>query len=209
MPAMRRQGQRELRGTIIVVVLVALALAIFFLDRVASFFHRTYTVVAVFPTAPGVRSGSLVWVAGVPSGTIREIALLPPGDTLARVALDLELSQSVAAQVRRDTRVRFSSARLVGERVAELLPGSAGAPRLLEGDTLRVGPDVQAEKVRASAAAARLALDSLMTDAAALRTRFSKRMSQASALSREAAAAQAEFARLQAGTQGGSLGRLM
>src|SRR5512146_3040761 len=130
MPAMRRQGQRELRGTIIVVVLVALALAIFFLDRVASFFHRTYTVVAVFPTAPGIRSGSMVWVAGVPAGTIREIALLPPGREEGRVALDLELGKSVANQLRRDTHVRFTSSRLVGEKVVELLPGSAGAPKL-------------------------------------------------------------------------------
>ncbi len=209
MPATRRQGHRELRGAVIVVLLATLALAIFFLDRLGALFNRTYTVVAVFPSAAGIRSGSPVWVAGIPSGTIRSIALLPPSSSSAHVAVDLELKRSVASQVRRDTRAHFTSARLVGETVVELLPGSAAAPPLLEGDTLRVEPETRADQVMASAKAARLALDSLMGDVAPLRKRLSNRTDQMRALAHEAALARAEMASLQQGMSSGSLHKLM
>ena len=208
MPATRRQGRRELRGTLIVVILVTTALAIFFLDRLGALFNQTYTVVAVFPSAPGIRSGSPVWVAGIPSGTIRDIALLPPSRSSARVAMDLELSRSVAAEVRRDTRVHFTSARMVGEKVVELIPGSPAAPLLAEGDTLHVEMEPRADQVKASAQAARLALDSLMADVAPLRKRLANRMTEMRAVSRQAALARAELTSLQEGMSEGSLGQL-
>ena len=176
MPSPHRQGRRALAGTIIIVVLTTLALATFFLDQVLPLFRRTVTVVAVFPNAPGVRSGTPVWVAGVPAGTIRQIELLPPRDTLERVALDLEVSRSVAEQLRRDSRVRFTSLQMIGEKVVEVLPGSATSPQLADGDTLRVRiSSTDMAQISASAAQARLALDSLMSDAVVLRKQFARR----------------------------------
>ncbi len=209
MPATRRQGRRELRGTVIILVLATIAAGIFFLDRLGALFHRTYTVVAVFPSAPGLRSGNPVWVAGIQSGTIRRIQLLPPGQGTARVAVDLELKRSVAVQVRRDTRVRCASVRLIGEKVVELLPGTPGAPRLADGDTLQGAVPPAADSVMIKARAARLALDSLMTEARPLRKHLAERMTRMRALSRQTALARAELAELQAGLDNGSLRHLM
>ena len=142
MPSPHRQGRRAITGTIIIVMLVVLGLGTFFLDRVLPLLRRTYTVVAVFPTAPVVRSGTPVWVAGVPAGSIRQIALLPPRDTLERVALDLQLTRSVAEQLRRDSQVRFTSRQMIGEKVVEVLPGSPTSPQLSDGDTFTIGETV-------------------------------------------------------------------
>ncbi len=209
MPSPHRQGRRALAGALMIAALTAAALAIFFLDEVIPLFHRTYTVVAVFPTAPGLTTGSPVWVAGVEVGTIRDIRLLPPRDTLARVALDLQLRHSVADQLRRDSQVRLTSVQLIGEKVVEVLPGSPGSPELRDGDTLHVGPSPDAAAVMSRAGEVRLALDSLRTDAAGLRARFALRQRELRAAMREAALARRELAELQAGLRGGSLARLM
>lgn len=209
MPSPHRQGRRALVGALMIAALTAAALVIFFLDRVIPLFHRTYTVVAVFPTAPGLRTGSPVWVAGVEAGTIRQIQLLPPGDTLDRVALDLQLRRSLADQLRRDSRVRLSSIQMIGEKVVEVLPGSPGAPELRDGDTLHVGSGPDASAVMASATAVRLALDSLRGDAAGLRRKFALRQQELARALHEAGRARQELAALQAGMRGGSLGRLM
>lgn len=209
MPGPRRQGRRTLYGGVIIAALVALALAIFFLDAVIALFRRTYTVVAVTQMAPGIRSGTPVWVAGVQVGKVRQIDLLPPGDTLARVALDMDVGQSVAQQIRRDSEVRFTSARLMGETVIELLPGSSRSPQLADGDTLRVPPSIPAERLRAGAAQLRLELDSLTLDATALRTQMAARRKQVARITHEAGLARRELAALQAGMRGGALSSLM
>ncbi len=210
MPIPRRQGRRAFRGTIIAAILAALALAIFFLDRMGALLNRTYTVVAVSPQAVGVTTGSPVYVAGVPAGTVRRIRLLPPVDTLDRVALDLELKRGVASQVRRDSQVRFGTVRLVGETVVEIMPGSARAPQLAEHDTLPpIPPRPRFADVSARARAVRLELDSLMTDASGLRKNLARRQQELRAASREFGLARHELADLQQGFHGGSLARLM
>ncbi len=209
MPSPHRQGRRALAGALIIVLLTATALVVFFLDQVIPLFRRTYTVVAVFPTAPGLRTGSPVWVAGVEVGTIKDIQLLPPGDTLERVALDLQLKHSVADQLRRDSQVRLASVQMIGEKVVELLPGSPASPELRDGDTLRVLPTPDAAALLSRAREVRLALDSLRGDAAGLRKQFARRQRELSAAMREAGLARQELSELQAGYRGGSLAKLM
>jgi phospholipid/cholesterol/gamma-HCH transport system substrate-binding protein len=209
MPSPRRQGRRTLVGALNIVGLIALASAIFFLDRIETFFRRTYTVVAVFPEAPGLRPGSPVWVAGVPVGTIRDIALLPPGDTAARVALDMELDRSVASQIRKDSRIHFASSRMIGEQVVELIPGSARSPVLQDGDTIRVGRVVAPEELVASVKEVRLSLDSLMLESRGLRRQAATRQPQVRRVLREAALARQELAEVRRSLAGGGLSKLM
>lgn len=196
-------------GSLIIGLLVASAVTIFFLDRVTALFRRTYTVVAVFPQAPGMRAGTPVWVAGVQVGQISDIALLPPGDSLARVALAMELNRSTRPQLRRDSRLRFTSARMVGEQVVELSPGSAASPELSDGDTIRVTLSPGAEAVVARAREVHLAVDSLMLEAVGLRAQFTARQGQLRQVMREAAMARRELAELQRTFAGGQLSRLM
>jgi len=209
MPSPHRQGRRALAGALMIVVIALLALGIFFLDQVLTFFRRTYTIVAVFPTAPGLRTGSPVWVAGVEAGTIHRIRLLPPRDSLARVALDLQLRRSVADQLRRDSKVRFATVQMIGEKLVEILPGSPTSPVLRDGDTLHVGRAPNTSALFERAQGVRLALDSLRGDAAGLRQQFVRRQAELAAAMREAAAARRELVALQAGMRGGSLTKLM
>lgn len=209
MPSPRRQGRRTLIGALDIAALIALALGIFFLERIETFFRRTYTVVAVFPEAPGLRAGSPVWVAGVPIGTIRDIALLPPGDTVARVALDMELNRSVASQIRQDSRVHFASARMIGEKVVELSPGSDHSPVLQDGDTIRVERTIAPEALVASAKKLRLSLDTLMLESRGLRRQAAARQPQVRRVLREAALARQELEAVRRSLAGGGLSKLM
>jgi hypothetical protein len=202
MPTPRRQGRRELLGAATVLLLGALALAVFFLDRLRLLLLGTFTVVALLPRAPGVRAGSPVWVAGVPEGRIRSIALLPPGNPLARLALDLQLRGSVQGQLRRDSRIGFGSATIVGERVLDLLPGSRRSPALADGDTLRAGPLVEPGQVLDQARALRLGLDSLALETAGLRQRLARRGPALQRLARQAGRARKELARLRGAAPG-------
>jgi len=210
MPTPRRQGRRAFRGIVIMAVLAALALAIFFLDRMSALFNRTYTVVAVASQAPDVRAGTPVWVAGVPAGTVRRVKLLPPRDTAARVALDLELMRAVAPQVRRDSHARFGHSRMVGQTVVEVMPGTARARQLVEHDTLPpIPPRPSAPDVSARARAVRLALDSVMADATGLRQKLARRAPALRAAAREVARARRDLSELQRAYRGGSLAQLM
>lgn len=204
-----RQSGRIVLGSVLIVVLAAAALGIFFLDRVRAFFEGRYHVVALFPEAPGLRAGDPVWVAGVPSGTIRAIDFRPPGDTTARVAVSLELDRSVQGQVREDSRVRLASPRAVGEKAVEILPGSPSSPELADGDSLRVRLPAGIAGVEAEAGRLFLALDSLRVGLAALERRATARMGDYQRVLGNASAAQAQLAELDEEWAEGSLGLLL
>jgi ABC-type transporter Mla subunit MlaD len=135
----KRQRRRAWLGGLLIAALTALTVLVFFLDDFIAALRRQYEIVAVVPEAPGLIVNSPVWVAGKEVGTVERLALLPVvDDTTARVALTVRLPYSARAYVRRDSRVRLTSARLVGSRVVDIIPGSTTAPILEPGDTLRM-----------------------------------------------------------------------
>ena len=135
-----RQRKRAWYGAAIIATLTALAFFIFFIDAIRARFERRYTVVVVMPRVPaGLGDGSPVWIGGREVGTVTAVGFLPSGpDTLAYVAVTVDLPHGVRDQVRADSRVRLTSARMIGEPALDVVPGTHAAAVVQPGDTLRV-----------------------------------------------------------------------
>jgi hypothetical protein len=208
----RRQPHREIIGLIIILVMIIMAVSIFFLDDIRSALKDTYQLVAVFRDAPRLRPGSLVWIAGRNTGRVDKVELLPPSsDSMKRVAIRLELPRDVQHILTRGTQLRLTSARLIGDPVVDLTPGPAGPP-LQEGDTLLLtAPERTTAELMAEFTTVRASLDTLLSDARSLRTRVDRRAVQLRRVQAQASQAGAELSELQrqldSGT--GTLGLLM
>jgi hypothetical protein len=126
-------------GAVLMAALLAAALLIFFLGEIRRGLRSTYSLVAVLPDAHGLRPGVAVWLAGRPSGDVTAVELLAPAgnDTLAQVAVTLELRSGVRELIRADSDARMRRQRLMGDPVIAITVGSAGARILAPGDTLR------------------------------------------------------------------------
>ena len=160
-------------------MLVACGVLVFFLDDFLAGLTRRYEIIAVVPEAPGLILGSPVWIAGKEVGTVERLSLLPlGGDTTARVALTIELPRSVREYVRTDSRVRLTSARLVGSRVIDIVPGSATARILEAGDTLRLVRQITAAALTEKAGAVQDGLDSAVAQLRPLMPAARERLDQ-------------------------------
>jgi hypothetical protein len=195
----RRQPHREIIGLIIIVVIITMAIAIFFLDEIRHGLKDTYQLVAVFQEAPRLRPGSQVWVAGRNAGRVDKVELLPPSsDSLKRVAIRLELPRDVQRILTRGTQLRLTSARLIGDPVVDLTPPVQAGPPLQEGDTLRLTAPVNTTaELKADFTIVRASLDTLMRDVTSLRIRVDRRAVQLRRVQAQASQAGAELSELQ------------
>jgi phospholipid/cholesterol/gamma-HCH transport system substrate-binding protein len=172
-----RQRRRTLLGMLIILGLVGAAMLVFFLDAIIGAFHRRYEIVALVPDAPGVAAGTPVWVGGKEVGSVVTVAILPSSaDTLGRVAVTLLLPRHVQPQVRTDSRVRLTSASLMSEAAIDIVPGSAAAAALAEGDTLRTVPGLTREQLTQQAAAVREDLRAVLASVQELAPLIGERM---------------------------------
>jgi phospholipid/cholesterol/gamma-HCH transport system substrate-binding protein len=172
-----RQRRRTVGGILIILGLFGGALIVFFLDDLLGVFERRYTLVALVPDAPGIMSGTPVWVSGKLAGSVTSVAILPSSvDTLGRVAVTMQLPRNVQPQVRTDSRVRVTSATLIGEAVIDIVAGTAAAPALAEGDTLRSDPRLSAAQITARAGLVRSELDTVLAAVRELTPLINRRM---------------------------------
>lgn len=171
-----------MQGAIIMAVLAVIAFVVFFLDDIMGAFDRRYTIVVVMDRAPRLSDRSGVQVAGRTVGRVRRIAFLPTGtDTLARIAVDIELPRRVQPQVRADSRVRLTTLTLMSEPVVDVQPGSADARILRPGDTLRLAPVTTREDLTARAATLRDELNATFGELRTLSPALQERVRQTEA----------------------------
>lgn len=172
-----RQRRRTLFGGLLIAGLLGTAVLIFLLEGIVASFEDKYRIVAVMPAAPGVIDGTPVWVSGSEVGEVRSVGFMQSNsDTLANVAVTLELPEHVASQVRADSRVRLASSSIIGGAVIDIAPGTAAAPLLGPGDTLRAGSVLTAELLIGRAAATRADMDTLLIEVRRLTPLLSARM---------------------------------
>lgn len=194
----RRQTRRAWAGAGIIVLLAGMGTLVFLLDDILARLRPTYTVVAILREAPGVGAGSPVWVSGRPLGSVLEVGLLPASDTASRVAVLIELPSHLREQLRRDSRVRITAERVVGDPVLDILPGSIDAPALRPGDTIYQRPRYDAALVAARTRAFQVALDSALAELGAVQAPLQSRLASFQRVQQQLGLAQREYARLMA-----------
>ena len=142
-------------GSIILVALLIMTLAMYKLGQAANLFSSRYQLVTFLQDAAGLRQGGSVTIAGQLAGVIKEIELLPvDADTTRNLRVVFEVNQSLREQIRGDSRARLRTMGLLGDKVLEV---SVGTPRhsvLTEGDTVPSEPTQDYEAIIAQAASA-------------------------------------------------------
>lgn len=191
----QRQTGRTIGGAAIIAAIILLILAVTSFSAILQAIRGTYRIHAVFDQATGLRKGAAVWIAGRSAGRVHSIGFMPVGrDSLPAIVVALDMPNDVRPFVRRDSNVRLASARMIGDPVVDITPGSSAAPVLSPGDTLFAGPTMTQEKLMQHAGAFSAAVDSLMTTVALLdqpiersTARYERLLTQVNAASTELA----------------------
>jgi phospholipid/cholesterol/gamma-HCH transport system substrate-binding protein len=142
-------------GSIALVALGILTLAVYKLGQAASLFAHRYELIAIVPEANGLREGGPVSIAGQMSGIIKKIEFLPvDADTARNIKLVLAVNDNLKDQIRRDSRGKIRTMGLLGDKIVDISTGTPRYPRLDAGDTLTIARSLDYEAVLAQAAGA-------------------------------------------------------
>ncbi len=134
---------RELTGGIIAVIAIALlTIVILLFARVGALHGKKVTLYVVTDEAPGVLSGTEVWLAGEHEGLVKDVSFRPPTvDNTERILIKTEFLKSALPSVRRDSYAQIRpGANLIGTPVVYISAGTMGSPGLRDGDTIRARP---------------------------------------------------------------------
>ena len=142
-------------GGIILVALLILTVAVFKLGEAANLFSKRYKLVALLPSANGLRVGGSVTVAGQLAGTVAAIEFLPPdADTTRNLRVEVEIDQALQSQVREDSKARIRTLGLLGDKIVDITPGTPRYAVLPANDTIQVEPALDYETVLLQASGA-------------------------------------------------------
>lgn len=159
---------RDLRiGIAALVVLAAITYGILVYGRLGRLPGETYHAYIQSEDARGIIKGSEVWLNGQKVGAVREIEFLSPaaGGT-HRVLLRAELVARHRDAIRHDSEVQIrSGGSLIGAPVVYIMVGTAAAPVVEDGDTIRVEQQVDLEAIGARYADVASQLPVILEDA--------------------------------------------
>ena len=142
-------------GLMILLALGILTVAVFKLGEAANLFSKRYKLVALLPSANGLRVGGSVTVAGQLAGTVSAIDFLTPdADTTRNLRVVVEIDQALQQQVREDSRARIRTLGLLGDKVVDISPGTPRFAVLPANDTLQVEQALDYETVLVQASGA-------------------------------------------------------
>jgi phospholipid/cholesterol/gamma-HCH transport system substrate-binding protein len=128
-------------GLFIIVALLILSGAVFWIGSKQFLFSSTYTLNAEFDNAAGLTDGAEVRIGGIPQGTIKRKDL--PATPEGKVRIVMSLKDATREVIRKDSVATIKSEGLVGDKFIEIAFGSSGSPKVQEGDTIRTEPPVE------------------------------------------------------------------
>jgi phospholipid/cholesterol/gamma-HCH transport system substrate-binding protein len=142
-------------GSVIIVALLIMSLAIYKVGQAANLFSRRYELVTFLHDVAGLREGGAVTIAGQLAGVVKRIELLPvDADTTRNLRVVFEVNQGLRDQVRGDSRARLRTMGLLGDKVLEVSPGTQRHSTLTEGDTVPSERALDYERIITQAAGA-------------------------------------------------------
>lgn len=142
-------------GTMILIAILVMIVAIYQLGRAANLFTERYELVALVPNANGLREGGSVTVAGQLAGVVKSIEFLPvDGDTSRNLKVVVAVDRELSEQIRADSRGKLRTLGLLGDKIVDITPGTPRYGKLQEGDTIVMGSSLDYEQVIAQASSA-------------------------------------------------------
>ena len=218
----RRLVWADVRGGLLaLLVLVAISLATLKYARVGALHGDRIRVYARTAEARGILKGSEVWLLGQKVGLVTDVRFQSPStsDTTGRILVAMEVQTQYLDALRKDAVAQIRpGGSPIGAVVVYLNPGSAAAPPIRDGDTIRTSPQADIEGATARFGAAAKDLPAILGNVRALRAELQATEGTAGALLHEENAATgqlqnagAQFGRLRTriGEAHGSVSRLM
>jgi len=139
-------------GALILVALLLVSLLTFFGDAVRRATAEGPRLTVLAPEVGGLERGSPVWLAGKPAGRVLSLSFLEPGGRAGeRVSIETVLLREALPYVRADARVTVGASGLLAPSVVKIGAGTAAAPALSDGDTMRVVPRPDIDDFRSMA----------------------------------------------------------
>ncbi|HEU4643785.1 MAG TPA: MlaD family protein [Gemmatimonadaceae bacterium] len=150
MPAHRLTWRRLVPGLLALAALIVGAGSILAFARVGALRGDSYTFQVLAGNAGGVLKGTEVWVSGHKVGVVRGVDFRPPSsDTLARLAVRVQVLRRYQEIIRHDSRVTFHSGGTpIGASIVAIEGGSPRSPMLGDEDTIRATPWVDTDSLR-------------------------------------------------------------
>lgn len=154
-------------GLFLIAALLLLATGVFLVGDTGHVFGQRYRLVTLLRSSAGLVEGAPVQVAGRSAGQVDRIEFIepqrrPPGGQA--VAVWLAVDRQVQALVRADSRARLRTQGLLGDRLIDIEPGSAGTRALGPGDTLQAVEALDYQEALDQASEAVTALTELVRD---------------------------------------------
>jgi phospholipid/cholesterol/gamma-HCH transport system substrate-binding protein len=125
-------------GAFIILTLAILAAGVFIIGSKQYLFNSTYRLKAQFATVVGLDAGAEVRIAGVHTGTVREIDL--PNKPTDKVTVLMDLQRSTHAIVKQDSVASIETEGLLGNEYVAISIGSAQALNVKDDDTIASQP---------------------------------------------------------------------
>src|SRR6186713_2527951 len=95
---------KELKvGLLVIAAFAMLSIAILRIGGTTSFFGKTMTFTAYFPSANGLREGAEVWVDGILIGNVDSIMLSKDPDPKKRVAVVMSIDDAYRDTIKTDS----------------------------------------------------------------------------------------------------------
>lgn len=169
----RRLAWSNVRGGLIAIaVIVGIAVATLKYARVGALRGDRIRLYAVVGAARGVLKGSEVWLMGQKVGKITDIRFRSPSesDTTTRVLVEMEVLDKYRMAMHRDAVAQIRpGGSMIGAMVLYLSSGSAGAPVIRDGDTVRARAQSDGESASAQFGAVTKELPAIIGDVKTIR----------------------------------------
>lgn len=144
-------------GMLILLAIAVLSTAVFLVGDTGNVFGQRYRLVTLVRSAAGLVPGASVQLAGQTVGQVDRIDLIPPESRPPggeAVEIRLAIDFAVQEQIRSDSRAQVRTQGLLGDKLIDITPGTAGAKILAAGDTVASSTSVDYDALIAEGASA-------------------------------------------------------
>lgn len=130
-------------GIFTTVGILLLLVGIFLIGRNKNMFGKTFTLYGSFRNVGGLQPGNNVRFVGINIGTVESIEIV--SDSLAKVGIRLQ--EKVKPFIKKNAVASISSDGLMGDKLIVISSGSAAAPAIADGNTIKTVDPVEFDKV--------------------------------------------------------------
>jgi len=124
-------------GIFIIAGLLILVISLYMVGQNQNFFGSNFLLKARFHNVNGLMRGNNVRFSGIQCGTVKDIQIV--NDTMIEVSM--LVSEKTSSYIRNNAHVAIGTEGLMGNKVINIIPGTADAPAIEDGGTLHTNAE--------------------------------------------------------------------